>query len=328
MFTPTRKQVVHRRPNTKGINLCSRSNVLTAMLSFTYALFIVYGIFFKVGADWTIPFWLIIFLIFLITLPFFFGINKLWELLDSHSNFKTIERNQTKFLIASCAFILICWIVVWLASWPGYYCYDTIHFNMYLQNGTLSTQQSVFHTFVVGNVLRVSLAIFGGFNRAVAFYIFLQMLVCFLLIIWMLRIMIKKEAPRFVVIVSVAFFALCPSISLFVICTTKDVMFSIFLVAFSVNVYLIFNEENSKKLTRKIFFLVILTFLVIIERNNGIYGIIPSSIIFFILLKKRCLRKVTLVTLALVGGVFLDLFGMVQYLRGFCMLRHQIHLRK
>ena len=280
--------------------------LLTAFLSFLYSFFIVYGLYIKYFLNQNYSIFILFLLMLLLAIPLYFIINKIWVLLDLCANFKTLSVNKVKCLILLSSFILFCWCIVWLASWPGYYCYDTYVYNKFIESEYLTTLHPVFHTILVGNILKFGCMLFGNFNRAVAFYILFQMLICFLLVVRILHIMIFKDAPRFLIIISVGFFALCPSISLFVLCTTKDVMFSIYLILFSINIYFLFQKNNKKQIAIRVFFCFVLSFLLVVQRNNGIYALIPSIIIIAVLLVKTGTLKITkFVVLAVGGGLIL-----------------------
>lgn len=172
------------------------------------------------------------------------------------------------------SFIAACWLLVWLAAWPGYYSYDTVHYTNFLSSGVLSSQQSVFHTISVGVFLRIGLVLFDDFNAGVALYVGFQFIVCLGLVARILSI-VRNIAPRAIYFVATAFYSLCPAISLFVLCTTKDVMFSIFLINYCLECYLIICK-GELRISR---FLAIgaLVFLVAAERNNGLYALVLSS---------------------------------------------------
>lgn len=283
----------------------NRKRAFTFILSFLYAFFLVYGLYFKFKGSGPTSLWILAVFIVIATFAFYWALTKLWRFIDTHS-FHTKFENSKKLVVVSSAIILISWIVVWFASWPGYYAYDTNFYTDYIQNGTINNMQSVFFTLLVGNILKAGMYLFGNFNGAVAFYVGIQTAICYIFVIYVLKTMVKMQAPRVLFVVSVIYLATCPSISLYVLCTTKDTLFSLILIAFSLNSYFVVKGEEQNRITSRLVFFAIFAFLVIVLRDNGIYAIVPSVILLFILINSMGHRKkAVFVTLACTTGILL-----------------------
>ena len=279
-----------RETKTRATN---RERWLTALLSFLYSFFLVYGIYFKIKGSEPAPALVLVALIAIMTFVIYVALKKFWSVLDSHKTRNCLEYNK-KTLIISSSVILICWAVVFLASWPGYYAYDTNYTTDYIQNGTLNTQQPAFFVILVGNILKLGMNIFGNFNGAVAFYTVIQTLICFAFVVHLLKILMEMNVSKVLFILSVVFYAICPSITLYVLCAVKDTLFSLCLIAFSLNCHFLVKENDKKKTTFRISMCVLLTFLIIALRDNGMYALIPSVVLLALFLKKSGRAKNTI----------------------------------
>ena len=195
-------------------------------------------------------------------------------------------------------------MVVWLAAWPGYYTYDAGYFTSYLNDKHLLDRQSPIHTIFVGSIMRVGLGIFVDFNSAVAFYIAFQLLICLALIGYILNFMLKMKCPRLIFIFSVLFLALSPSISMFAMCTTKDIMCSVIIVTFCLNGYQLINNKQTGRTSKlRIFGCVVLTFLIAVYRNNCLYALFLIIPAFCLLLSKTKRKKVILIFASCILGL-------------------------
>lgn len=232
----------------------------------------------------------------------------LWHLLDRYAakqaETHAWQSDYTVDLILATVFVCLCWIAVWLAAWPGYYAYDTSHFYAYIENGTLSSQQSIFHTMLVGNIIRLGMSIFGSYNSGVALYVAFQIVVCLMLVWAILRL--ARSRSRAMLVVSALFFGLNPSISMFVVCSTKDVLFSVFLVGLCLVWWSVFAHDELSK--SRCLLLLVLSFLVVAERNNGLYALMVAvPFIAYLLAKPKGVRIAAVSVCACIAGLVLGL---------------------
>lgn len=184
--------------------------------------------------------------------------------------------------------ILICWIPVFLAVYPGYFCYDAGSQLYIYMRKLVSTWQPPIHTAILGFIIINVSNIFHEFNIGIAVFIFLQMLIiagCFTYCLFFLR---KYNTKKIINIISLLYYAIFPVIVMFALCSTKDTIFSALML---INIIMILEALLDKKAFlnskwKQIKFVVI-TLLVLILRNNAIYAYIPFFIIFIIIFKNK-----------------------------------------
>ena len=134
---------------------------------------------------------------------------------------------RRRVLVAGVAVMALCWLVVWLAAWPGFFCYDTWAFNSRLETGRLNAQQSVLHTLLVTTVLQGAHALLGSWNAAVAVYTLVQGAVVAGSAAWALVRLERAGAPLPFLVCGIAYFSLNPFIVMFGLCSTKDTLFAV-----------------------------------------------------------------------------------------------------
>lgn len=135
-----------------------------------------------------------------------------------------------KHVRAALVLVAVVYVCTWLAVWPGYFTYDTGAFVTFVQEGTLTNQQSVIHTLFVGTVLKVGLKLFGSWNAAIALYVGVQLIIVLFTIYQILRCVYARSRGSVAVWLTASFFAFNPMVVVHMLCTTKDIVFSCALV--------------------------------------------------------------------------------------------------
>lgn len=193
------------------------------------------------------------------------------------------KKNLITFLI-----LLICWIPVFLAVYPGYFCYDTYAELLMYLGEHITTWHPPIHIFILGFVITSIATITKSFNIAIAIYTFAQMIIISACLTYCISFLRKYNTSKFIRIISVIYYALFPVIVMYALCSTKDTIFSaLILINIIMALEALLNKEvflNSK--WKQIKFAII-TFLVIILRNNAIYAYIPFLIIFILAFKNK-----------------------------------------
>ena len=214
---------------------------------------------------------------------------KLIEKFEKGKNKEKISKLSTnKKQLIAFLIIVVCWIPVFLAAYPGYFCYDAYdEFKGYAFEG-ITTWHSVIHNILLGAIITNIGNALHDINIGIAVYTISQMLIvagCFTYCISFLE---KYNTSKIIKIISILYYALFPVIAMFAICSTKDTIFSaLAVVSVILAIEALLDKEkflNSK--WNQIKFAIII-FLAIIFRNNAIYAYIPFLIIFTIAMKNK-----------------------------------------
>lgn len=153
---------------------------------------------------------------------------------DNSSSAERPFFSQLPFTLIVFAVMVLCWLPVFLAAYPGFFCYDMTvgdyaEWDQY-SVGHFSAHQPVAHTLLLGALITLGSGIFGSFNAGVAACVVVQAVVVAAIFAFMLRRIWSLTSSRLLTGCSLAYLALDPLVSLFVCCTTKDVLFSAFVV--------------------------------------------------------------------------------------------------
>lgn len=187
---------------------------------------------------------------------------------------------------------------MFLAAFPGYYCYDTRYFNSFITNGSLNDYQPVIHTLLVGELIKLGESIFGAFNLGIAFYIALQVLLLLAFSFIMIRLLQVFNIAGWIQIFMIFFYALNPLIATLVCCTVKDTMFSAFFLL--VGVFLCKACMQKTPISCKWSALLFLVCLIsLLYRNNTVYVFIlflPLILILFHPIKSHAKQLLRIAT--------------------------------
>ena len=208
--------------------------------------------------------------------------------------------------------ILICWLPYIVSLYPGvlfqdstnqikqYFGYDvpenssTNSSNLIDENVKITNHHPVVHTVILGLCMQFGKLI-GNDNIGLFTYIILQVLLMASTFAYVINFMKKLKIPNWIRTVALLIFALLPIILIYAMEVTKDVPFTCFVILYVILMYKLITNANIKKLTIKdIIKIVILSMLVILFRNNGIYVIIMS--LPFIAIFDKTNRKAILIT--------------------------------
>lgn len=184
--------------------------------------------------------------------------------------------------------IIIGWIPVFLAAYPGYFCYDAYFEILYYISDQLSPWCTVIHNFILGFMITNLLYVFQNYNTAIAIYIFTQMIIVAGCLSYCIMFLKKYNTSKIIRVISVIYYALFPVVVMFAMCSTKDTIFSaLALVSIIMSLEALLNKEEFLKSKWKQLKFAIVVFLAIIFRNNAIYAYIPFLIIFVIAFKNK-----------------------------------------
>lgn len=143
-----------------------------------------------------------------------------------------------KAALVAFVIFLACWTPALFAGFPGYFSYDSglgylEQWSQY-STGVLNAHHPVLHTLFVGALISCGQALTGSFNAGVLLAVVTQaIIVSFLLSISLFQLF-ELGMSRVGFLVCVLYLALNPIIQLFAFCTTKDVLFSAFVVLYTI----------------------------------------------------------------------------------------------
>ncbi len=183
--------------------------------------------------------------------------------------------------------ILAGWMPSFLGVYPGWFNYDAPWQLSMFQNNAISAHHPVLHTVIMGWILEFMADINGTYNKGIALYLLLQMCVLALCFGYVVYFMGKKGIGRIGRGVSLIWFILFPPIVLHAMSTTKDTLFTGFLVVLVIFTYeLLENPTEFLKRKCKVAGWVLLVFMCIVFRQNTLYVFCIMAIPVLVILRK------------------------------------------
>ena len=153
---------------------------------------------------------------------FYMGMVLVWEAMKRG---KSLQKRMPFWAYA--LFILACWTPYLTAVWPGTVSNDSITelFELFGVK-SLSNGNPLFQTGLIGLSVLIGQNALGSADAAVALYVAAQGLLMALLLGYAVFLTAEGGAPRWLVLSSLAFYALCPVFPLFAWCVGKDTNFA------------------------------------------------------------------------------------------------------
>ncbi len=216
--------------------------------------------------------------------------------------------------------IFLAWLPVWLAGYPGYFCYDQGDIVADYSNHFFTTKHSPLLYYIEGLIISKVYGLTGSYNAGIAFYILLQMIVVSLCHAYLLSFVSKYIHSRLVMIMLVSYYALFPVISMFGVCSSKDVLFSSFASIVVILIYdllqntHVFFETNKLKLKLKPVLFFSMTSLMLLFRRNSIYALVITIPFIVIAVKQK--KKATMFLLSSIVIINVIITNMIYPLAG------------
>ena len=219
--------------------------------------------------------------------------NKIKEKFEN-KNFNRIENFlKDKVFVKSFILIILAWIPILLAFYPGIFSYDSsVQLKEYLNND-LTNANPVIHTILIGKCLIIGSDIFQNYNVGVFIYSIIQMTFLAGTLAYIIHYVCKRNLNKVIILALLLFFMFNPAISTMAVTTTKDVIFSalvVLVIIKTIDMVLYTEEffcENKIEKTLNIIKYIVLVFFMMIFRHNGYYGFIFLIIPLIIVLRKK-----------------------------------------
>lgn len=285
-----------------------RECVVTVVLALVCSFFLVAG--YAVSHDAiahadVLSFVISLCVFFLVAVLFFAVYTVMWRLLDAFSQKRILGSSglsarldgvmNGRYAWLGCwALLLVCWLPVLLAAWPGFYCYDTDVVEHWARDGVYDPNQPFLWVFCLGMVFRAAWALGLSSNAAIAFLSIACGVLSAALLARVVILVGRHYSPVFA-LMALAFFGCNPIIPCFVWGSEKDAYFAIVFVAL---LGCLITPACGK---RSWLSLIALEVLCCLLRNNVSFALIACIPFVWVLLPER--RKAYLVGLALAVAV-------------------------
>ena len=294
------------------------------ILSICFSIFMIFGNSYKSIGSWDLIFGNI--KVFLISIILFIGyylffnrgINLIFDKVSNNKIIKNKAKNNKVLnfifnkhpFLSTFIILVICYLPYIIAFYPGILSPDPsnqikqffgldVQYREYVimldENVNITNHHPVLHTVLLGGCVWIG-RLFNSDNLGIFLYSIIQVTMLISLFSYIIYYMKKLNTPIYVRLISLLIYALVPVFPLYSMSLVKDVIFSILVIFYIIQLFdLSKNCNNNIYSIKKIIMLIILMTLITLFRNNGIYLIIMSFPFLLIIDKKN--RKKILMTL-------------------------------
>lgn len=214
-----------------------RAFVLAGVLSFLFTVAILFGtrldhvenVDFKDGLLWiSLPVFTCLFTIL---------VCKLWDFLSRLEEKRRVlaeqlgtpvlpqMRSTYRNILVFCI-LFLCWFVVLLAVYPGFFVYDAQDEYLQVASRNFTTHHPLLHVLMLGGMICGVHKFTGSYNLGIACYTIFQMLVIAGVFTYVIAYLRKKGVSLWIRLFALLYFAAFPVVVMFTLCSSKDAFFT------------------------------------------------------------------------------------------------------
>lgn len=202
-------------------------------------------------------------------------------------------------------FLIVCWLPVLLAVYPGFFVYDAQEEWLQVASRNFNTHHPLVHVLMLGGIICAVHKVTDSYNLGIACYMVVQMMIVSGGFTYLLSFMRRRKVSRGVRLISLLYFAFFPVVVMFTLCSAKDALFTVALLLLLLAL-LDMDSAGGQFFTsnHKMLFFVLSAVAMMLLRKNGVYAF--AVMVPILLLYHKQNRKKTAL---LIGIIFLIYFG-------------------
>lgn len=250
-----------------------------------------------------------------LTCLFTIMVRKLWDFLGAMDEKKgelarhikmpeTSEKAAKYRNVLPFVFLILCWLPVLLAVYPGFFVYDAQDEWVQVASRVFSTHHPLVHVLMLGGIICAVHKVTGSYNLGIACYMIVQMVIVSGGFTYLLSYMRRRGVSKMVRVISLLYFAFFPVVVMFTLCSAKDALFTVALLMLLLALLdMGSSAETFFSSGRKMLFFVLSAAAMMLFRKNGVYAfavMVPILLIYH----KKYLKKMAL----LLAAAFLSYF--------------------
>lgn len=217
-----------------------------------------------------------------------------------------IKLSEAQANIAVFLFLLLCWLPVFLAVYPGFFVYDAQDEYIQVAARTFSTHHPLVHVLLLGGMICGVHKLTGSYNMGIACYMNFQMFLasgCFTFLFSYLR---KKGVSRTLRLIGLLWLGLFPTVVMFTLCSAKDALFTLALLLLLICLLEMGTEETFFESRGWRLLFVMSGMAMMLLRNNGFYAFLVMIPLLLILQKNRRGQLLFLSVCAVAGCLLIN----------------------
>lgn len=288
---------------------------IAAVLSFLFTVAMLFGVRLENEGNVNFKDWKLWVSLPVLTCLFTILIRKFWNFLGGMEERKRrlaehIKLPDTPVKAAKYAdvltffFLLLCWLPVFLAVYPGFFVYDAQEEWVQVASRTFTTHHPLVHVLMLGGIICAVHKFTDSYNLGIACYMVVQMMIVSGGLTYLLCYMRKRRVNRVIRWLSLFYFAFFPVIVMFTLCSAKDTLFTVALLMLLLALLdMGSNTEEFLASRKQGLFFVLSAAAMMLLRKNGVYAFMVMAAVLLIYHKKN-LKKI----LILFAAAFLTYF--------------------
>ena len=243
----------------------------------------------------------------------------LWRLLDSSVKRRPKGERRISQIITAVAekiggyadilsflFLLLCWLPVFLAVYPGFFVYDAQDEYIQVATRVFSTHHPLVHVLLLGGMICGVHKLTDSYNLGIACYMVFQMVLAAGIFTFLFSYLRKKGVTRVLRLIGIVWLGLFPTVVMFTLCSAKDALFTLALLLLLVCLLAMGTEAAfvESKGWQSLF--VVSGMGMMLLRNNGFYAFLVMIPVLLFLQKKRRGRLLFLAVCAVAGCMLVN----------------------
>ena len=288
---------------------------IAAVLSFLFTVAMLFGVSLETEGNVNFKDWKLWVSLPVLTCLFTILIRKFWNFLGGmeerkkrlaeHIKLPDAPVKAAKYAdVLTFFFLLLCWLPVLLAVYPGFFVYDAQEEWVQVASRTFTTHHPLVHVLMLGGIICAVHKFTDSYNLGIACYMIVQMMIVSGGFTYLLYYMRKKRVNRVIRMLSLFYFAFFPVIVMFTLCSAKDTLFTVALLMLLLALLNMgSNTEEFLASKKQELFFVLSAAAMMLLRKNGVYAFMVMAVVLLIYHKKN-LKKM----LILFAAAFLTYF--------------------
>ncbi|HAP72886.1 MAG TPA: hypothetical protein DCQ39_03730, partial [Lachnospiraceae bacterium] len=177
-------------------------------------------------------------------------------------------------------------LIILLGVYPGFFVYDAADELAMVQTRMFTTHHPLFHVLPLGFFLQLVHKLTGSYNAGIFLYLLLQAAVINAVFVFMLTELSRERREgrdQWFLPVTVLFLMFCPTVTMFVLCSTKDGLFGASLLLMTISLRRIVRTPallTGKNPWKTLF--IVSSALMMLYRRNGVYAFAFAGIFLLI----------------------------------------------
>ncbi len=218
-----------------------------------------------------------------------------------------IDHSELVYFIKVWLILFLMQLPVLIADYPGFFCYDAADEVNQVLTRQFSNHHPLIHVLLLGGTIAFGHKLTESWNAGICMYMIFQALVITAIFSYMITFIKRCGVSKVYRIIAILFMGAFPTIVMYTLCSTKDGLFSAFLLLYIIKlIQLSSDPEQFFKNKRWIIVTIVSAVMVCLLRHNGFYAFIVFIPIALIIFRRYWKKMIIVLLLPAVISLVLD----------------------